>query len=90
MYEQKQIKDAIRINGEEISELKVMQSGAGYYLGRSCDGCPYSRQSEYFATQEGAERALAIYPIGRRITAENSPIYIVEHIREVALEDYER
>lgn len=53
---------------ENISELKVMKSAAGFYLGRSyrdeeCGGAelPYSRNSGYFATREEAEAALASY-----------------------------
>lgn len=45
---------------EKITQLKVMQSAAGYYVGREYYdeeiGCwlPYSRNSEYFATEEEA------------------------------------
>lgn len=46
----------------EISEYKVMQSGAGYYVGRSCADpecggfhVPYDRASGYFLTKEAAE-----------------------------------
>lgn len=45
----------------EISPLKVMQSGAGYYVGHSYlfepeydVWAPYSRESEYFRTAEEA------------------------------------
>lgn len=49
-----------------ISELQVLHSNAGYYLGRTCedevDGMvfdvPYDRQSGYYKTQEQAEQAL--------------------------------
>ena len=46
------------------TDLKVMKSPAGYYLGRTCwdkkDGYeePLSRESDYFDTKEEAERAL--------------------------------
>lgn len=48
----------------KISELRVLESAAGYYIGRTCvdeDGFsfPYSRNSaEYYATEEEAEQAL--------------------------------
>lgn len=50
----------------EISEYKVMESAAGFYVGRSCltayDGEiilePYDRASEYFETYEAAESYL--------------------------------
>lgn len=50
-----------------ISDLKVMRSPAGYYVGRDyCEsGCadlkmPYSRESDYFATREQAHNCLQI------------------------------
>lgn len=47
----------------QISELKVMKSAAGFYIGRSIMEMgfplPYSRESqEYFPTEEEAESAL--------------------------------
>lgn len=55
----------------EISELKVMKSAAGYYIGRSITEMgfpmPYSRESvEYYATQEEAQRALSDNTYTRR------------------------
>lgn len=51
-----------------ISELKVMKSGAGYYIGRSCTEdddpgfpMPYSRESGYFASAEEAQTHLDNY-----------------------------
>jgi len=47
------------------SGLKVMRSPAGWYLGRTCwdkeDGFeePYSRESDYFGTEEQAKTKLA-------------------------------
>lgn len=38
--------------------LKVMESGAGYYLGRSCSCGPFSRESKYFKTEESAQEYL--------------------------------
>lgn len=46
------------------SDLKVMRSPAGHYLGRSCWDKelgfeePFSRESDYFKTKEAAELAL--------------------------------
>lgn len=49
-------------HGLYVSELKVMQSNAGFYIGRDCfEGIepewkqPYSRESQYFATQSQAD-----------------------------------
>lgn len=47
-----------------VSDFKVMQSHAGYYIGRSCEqeyskgeisNVPYDRASGYYFTQEAAE-----------------------------------
>ena len=40
------------------SELKVLRSAAGYYIGRTEEGMPYSRESTYFSTSEEAEELL--------------------------------
>ena len=52
------------VPAEEVSELKVMCSAAGWYIGTSifdyeC-GCelPNTRESGYYATEEEAEAAL--------------------------------
>ena len=49
----------------KITDLKVMKSGAGYYIGRGCTEPdfpfeqPYCRDSqEYYATKEDAQSAL--------------------------------
>lgn len=51
-----------------ISELKVMHSRAGYYVGRSAeiDGIdmPYSRESEYFSTADEATEYLNSFLTG--------------------------
>lgn len=58
-----------RLSTEEcwVSTLMVMQSAAGYYIGRTCrdreEGGfpfdePYSRESGYFRSYEEAEKAL--------------------------------
>ena len=58
----------------EISDLKVMQSAAGFYIGRSCqteltypDGDkqiitePYDRRSGYYGTAQAAQQVLEDY-----------------------------
>jgi hypothetical protein len=44
-----------------ISELQVLRSAAGYYIGRTQEGEPYSRQSDYFGTRESAQEQLDKY-----------------------------
>lgn len=47
--------------------LRVLKSAAGFYLGYlDTDGCPYSRESGYFPTQEAAQAALDGAPAVRR------------------------
>lgn len=41
-----------------ISELQVLKSAAGYYIGRTEEGMPYSRESTYFRTYEEAKELL--------------------------------
>lgn len=43
---------------------KVMRTNA-YYIGTECECGPYSRESEYFKTQEEAEKALKGLIYGR-------------------------
>ncbi len=43
------------IVGETYSELQVLKSAAGYYIGRTENGMPYSRESMYFKTKEEAK-----------------------------------
>jgi hypothetical protein len=43
------------IVGETYSELQVLKSAAGYYIGRTQEGMPYSRESMYFKTKEEAK-----------------------------------
>lgn len=49
---------------EAVSELKIMKSAAGYYVGRSYQDeesggeFPYSRESGYFRTRAEAERSI--------------------------------
>jgi hypothetical protein len=52
---------------DPISRIKVMQSAAGYYVGRSYwdvkygfEG-PFSRESGYYLTEAAAEEALENY-----------------------------
>ena len=43
-----------------VSPFKVMKSNAGWYVGTSQDGCPYSRESGYFPSVAAATEALRI------------------------------
>lgn len=44
------------------TEPEVMLSAAGYYIGyRDEDGLPYSRETNYFATESEAEGYLEIF-----------------------------
>lgn len=43
---------------KQISELKVMKSNAGYYLGHTLDGMPFDRMSSYCPKKEWAEKVL--------------------------------
>lgn len=50
---------------ESISELKVMQSAAGFYVGHGYNDMgstdfpfPYSRESDYFPTAQAAQKYL--------------------------------
>jgi len=52
------------VGGDPVSKLKVMKSGAGWYIGRSYfdqefgfEG-PYSRESGYFVSKESAQSGL--------------------------------
>lgn len=41
-----------------ITELMVLQSNAGYYVGRLMGDEPFSRESRYFETREEAQKLL--------------------------------
>lgn len=58
-----------------ISELMVLYSAAGYYIGRrdTKDGSPYSRESGYYPSYETAEVALDGFEV--RSCAENNFAY---------------
>tara|TARA_R110001592_G_scaffold85153_8_gene251525 strand:- start:8616 stop:8789 length:174 start_codon:yes stop_codon:yes gene_type:complete len=43
---------------QDVSELQVLKSAAGYYIGRTQEGMPYSRKSVYFKTKEEAKELL--------------------------------
>ena len=43
---------------QDVSELQVLKSAAGYYIGRTQEGMPYSRKSTYFKTKEEATELL--------------------------------
>ena len=49
------------IVGETYSELQVLKSAGGYYIGRTQEGMPYSRESMYFKTKEEAKLRLKNY-----------------------------
>ncbi len=64
-----------------VSDLKVMRSAAGHYIGRSCvdpemggGAMPYSRESGYFGSYEDAEVQLA-EGFGLRQCVENDAAY---------------
>jgi hypothetical protein len=42
----------------DIPELQICRSPAGYYIGTYCQCGPYSRESNYYETRQGAEAAL--------------------------------
>jgi hypothetical protein len=42
-----------------VSDLRVLRSAAGYYVGRTLEDMPYSRESGYFKTEAKAAEALA-------------------------------
>ena len=46
-------------------ELKVLYSGAGYYIGTHSDCGPYSRESGYYATVEEASSDMITGAFGR-------------------------
>ena len=62
-----------------ISELKILRSAAGYYIGRTCkeDGLPfeepYSRESGYYPTEKAAENDLHTFDV--RDCVENEHAY---------------
>ncbi len=63
------------------SNLKVMRSPAGWYLGRTCwdkeDGFeePYSRETDYYETEEEAKQVLKSGGFEVRDCAENNHGY---------------
>ena len=70
----------LMLNGDPVSELKVMQSGAGYYIGRTYfdtednfEG-PYSRESDYM-TKSDALDALKYQTFSIRDCIENNDSY---------------
>ena len=60
-----------------FSELKVMSSNAGYYIGRSSTeyGDPYSRESDYYPTYGAAEKDLNNKTFVVRDCSENNFAY---------------
>lgn len=43
------------------SDLMVLQSSAGFYIGRTFDGMPYERVSGYYRTEQDAQASLPLY-----------------------------
>ena len=67
--------------GDMVSDLQVMQSAAGFYIGRSYwdtefgfEG-PYSRESGYYANKADAEADLAAQSFEVRDCIENNAAY---------------
>lgn len=66
--------------GEQLP-FRVLHSGAGFYIGTFCTNCgPYSRESDYFATEDKAKTTLADW---RKQTewAERIDISLLAHAR---------
>lgn len=75
--------------GDRVSDLKVMQSGAGYYIGRSYwdeefgfEG-PYSRESGYYATREAAQAELEEQTFTVRDCIENNWAYANGNLEDI-------
>jgi hypothetical protein len=50
---------------QRTPELKVYESGAGFYIGTYCACGPYSRESGYYPSREAAYDALISGDFGR-------------------------
>jgi hypothetical protein len=51
-------------------DFQVLRSNAGYYIGTFCPNCgPYSRESDYFRTDEEAQAALQQWQRGNYVHA---------------------
>lgn len=59
-----------------VPKLGVYRSAAGPYIGTFCDCGPYSRESEYYATQEAAQHAFDSGEFGRSTEFDPSPLEI--------------
>ncbi len=46
---------------KKTPDAEVLRSAAGYYIGTRCECGPYSRESDYFPSEESAKKALPIY-----------------------------
>lgn len=64
----------------KISNLMVLESAAGFYIGRTCESgkdsfpMPYSRESGYYKSKEEAAKAL-VTGFTRRVADENAYVY---------------
>lgn len=72
------------VNGDPVSKLKTMHSGAGWYIGRSYfdteygfEG-PYSRESGYFTTEESVKSSLEDNTWAYRNAMENKAVSLLE------------
>ena len=58
---------------------KVLQSGAGFYIGYFCDMCgPYSRESGYYGSAEEAAAALDSGEFGRPAGYKPGPMKLIK------------
>lgn len=53
------VKFVLQNKEEFVSDLRVLRSNAGYYIGRTIDDLPYSRESDYFRSKNSALIALS-------------------------------
>lgn len=74
---------------KRFPKLEVCNSFAGYYVGSWCDCGPYSRESEYFKTEEEAQKEVKYFqaaiegrecpPSSARTTAFNPAGIVLPH-----------
>jgi len=57
-------------NCGEPLDFRVMQTGAGYYVGTICCQGPYSRETRYFASKDEAVLCLVDSEYGAKPTAD--------------------
>ena len=71
-----------KIGNDQVSDLQILNSAAGWYIGRSYldtefgeNEWPYSRESGYYASKEEAENALDTDNFEVRRCIENDAAY---------------